>query len=381
MKFKSTVKELEAKLQHVAAIVDAKATIPVYQHVRLLVQGGKTTLTGRAPYATLEVQVTNDAPEDGAILLPAKKLQQILPNLPDANITLELVNDKITLRSGRYKGELVTLPADTFEGNPEVPEFDKKTLGLPGLKDLIAATIFAVPSDGDKYTVKVGLLESTGKEVRIVGTNGLHLVLSSYPGIAGEFKLIWPRTAMELVQDLSGDTVVISETESAFVFQTATETLFVNKVSGEFPPYERLLPSKHATEIAVPKAVFQSAIARVQPFADEEVPAIVFSVAKDGTALALKARSNATGFADDTIEVTTTGVGQEIILNAKLLTDFVEKASGETALLIRVNDERQPVDFISGANYRMLVMPIPVNAPAPAAAPAPETETTTKKKK
>lgn len=380
MKFKSTVKELEAKLQHVAAIVDAKATIPVYQHVRLLVQGGKTTLTGRAPYATLEVQVTNDGPEDGAMLLPAKKLQQILPNLPDASVTLELINDKITLRSGKYRGELVTLPADNFEGTPEVPEFDKKTLGLPGLKDLIASTIFAVPSDGDKYTVKVGLLESTGQEVRIVGTNGLHLVLSSYTGAAGEFKLIWPRTAMELVQDLNGDTVTISETESAFVFQTATETLFVNKVSGEFPPYERLLPKEHKTEISVPKAVFLSAIARVQPFADEEVPAIVFSVSKDGTTLALKARSNATGFADDTIEVVTTGAGQEIILNAKLLTDFVEKSSGETALLIRINDDRQPVDFISGNNYRMLVMPIPVGTPAPAA-PAPAAEPETKKKK
>lgn len=380
MKFKSTVKELEAKLQHVAAIVDAKATIPVYQHVRLLVQGGKTTLTGRAPYATLEVQVTNDGPEDGAMLLPAKKLQQILPNLPDANVTLELVNDKITLRSGRYKGELVTLPADNFEGTPEVPEFDKKTLGLPGLKDLISSTIFAVPSDGDKYTVKVGLLESTGKEVRIVGTNGLHLVVASYAGIAGEFKIVWPRTAMELVQDLNGDTVTISETESAFVFQTATETLFVNKVSGEFPPYERLLPTKHATEVSVPKAVFASAIARVQPFADEEVPAIVFSLAKDGAVLALKARSNATGFADDTIEVTTAGAAQEIILNAKLLTDFVEKASGETALLIRLNDDRQPVDFVSGNNYRMLVMPIPVSAPAPAAVPATEPESSKKKK-
>lgn len=358
MKVKIAVKDLSERLSQLGAVVDNKATIPSYSMVKLEVVGEKATVTGTGPQGTFRAAIKAEASEDGAMLLPTKRLQEILPYLPEDSATFTTHESKIKVTSGRYKADLLTLPVENFQAAIDVPENHTAILGLPGLKALVEKVLFAVPPNDGKYVVSVALLDSDGKEIRMVATDGFRLVIAAQPGDAGVFQLQLPKSALDLLSDLNGDTVKVSESDSSFVFQTDLESLFVTKTSGAFPPYQKVLPTSHKTEFAIAAGPFTRAILRTAALADEETQAVAFSLAANGEALVLKSASHASGFASDEVDVKSTGAAASFALNTKMLLPFLEKAGGD--LTVRIKEADTVVDFHAGPSYRFVIMPVVV---------------------
>ncbi len=361
MKVAIGVEEFKAKLNQVRAVVDGKSPIPVLGCVRVQAKGGVLTLTGNDLTASLEVRVNAKADGDGTILLPASRLAQLIGSLAVSELELSFdpATEKVVLKAGKYRADFISPKIDTFPQPDALPvDVPTFTIGLPTLKQLVDRTIFCVPESDGKYIVSVALLESTGEVVRMVGTDGFKLAIAEGPSNAGQFKYHLPKTAMTLIRDLSGESVVVTESDSAFFFSTATETLVVRKVAGDFVPYQRILPTVHKTEILIQTASLQGALDRTLPLADLEEPRIEFSVAANASALVIKAASSEAGFAADDIEAKVSGEAAEVMLNADHLSAFLSEAGKcETPLVVRIKEANTVVDFIVGTDYRFLIMP------------------------
>ena len=102
-------------LQAVTGIVERRHTLPSLSNVLLENSGGQTNILA----TDLEIQINTAGPQSSAdnfrITTNAKKLQDILRALPDgALVSLDWAQNRLTLKAGKSRFNLQTLPAEDF---------------------------------------------------------------------------------------------------------------------------------------------------------------------------------------------------------------------------------------------------------------------------
>ena len=122
MKFSLNRELLLKPLLLVSGAVERKSTLPILGNILLDISGQSLTLTA----TDLELEMVSNTQidnhgEDGKITIPARKLLDICKSLPDDSLlTFELINETITISTGRSKYSLSTLPAADF---PNIEEW------------------------------------------------------------------------------------------------------------------------------------------------------------------------------------------------------------------------------------------------------------------
>jgi DNA polymerase-3 subunit beta len=365
MKVVVAVEELKKKLNQVRAVVDTKSTIPVLGFVRVEAKEGKLRITGNDLSASLSVELNGKVEGEGALLLPAAPTAQVLGLLTTPEVTLSNVDSEtgpythVVFDAGKeYNATFKTPKPDAFPEPDAVPtEIPIILIGVSTLQQLIERVIFCVPEADGKTNISVGLLESDGQRLRAVGTDGFKLAIAEADGPNEVFQFNLPKTAMTLLRGISGDKVSISESDTAFFFITESETLIVRKVHGQFPPYQRILPSEHKTEVTLSAKAFQDSLSLTLPIANPEEPRVQFTTAENSIILA--ATSDEIGSGQTSVPATFSGAPADIILNADFLFSFLKEASNiENPLTVRVQASDKIVDFHAGPDYRFLIMPI-----------------------
>ena len=398
MKVKFSTEELTKRFAQLGSVVDKKASVKLYSYVRLFTyaaaDGVGVAIMGVATDAGLTVFFSKEtAQADGEldILLPFGKLTEILAPVSAKETTIQADGTLVTLRAGKLVAKIKTIPLTAECGWPiqEQPETIKATLGLPGFLEQIDQVAFAVPSENGKHAIASAKLEGKSKEadgafgfVKLVGTDGWRLAISTVAIDAGVFDLTLPKTALDRLKHLTGATLAVYEdAERGFYFQTDNEVLTVTHTAGVFPPYDKIIPkAAHKTVITVKKPALEEAVRSVRPLAEDDSPLVLFSVIEGALvlqAISSEASPDAEGGvfrnqATTDIEATVNGPAVEFALNAEHLEPFLAAASGDITIGVQRAD--QVIDFMvagEGKGYRFLQMPMQMKpvAAAPAAAP------------
>jgi DNA polymerase-3 subunit beta len=112
MKFTLQREQLLKPLQLVTGVVERRQTLPVLSN--LLVQAGENgiSLTGTDLEVEMVAHCNVEVQEAGEVTIPARKLADIWRSLPDgAEVSLSVEGERVTIRSGRSRFTLATLPA------------------------------------------------------------------------------------------------------------------------------------------------------------------------------------------------------------------------------------------------------------------------------
>ena len=114
-KFTISRNDLFASIQKVIGVIERRQTLPILANVFMVLDQGVLTMTG----TDLEVQVTTQTKvtsgDDMRITVPGRKLLDICRTLTDdAELTLSFSDQRLTLRSGKSRFTLSTLPASEF---------------------------------------------------------------------------------------------------------------------------------------------------------------------------------------------------------------------------------------------------------------------------
>ena len=123
MKFTISRDALLKPLNLVAGVVERRQTLPILSNVLLSLEGGQLALTGTDLEVELVGRVSvSGASVDGEITVPARKLVDICKSLPDGSeIEFSLEAGKATVKAGRSRFTLSTLPASEFPSVDESP--------------------------------------------------------------------------------------------------------------------------------------------------------------------------------------------------------------------------------------------------------------------
>ena len=349
-------------LQMVQNIVEPRQTLPILANVLLETEEGSVRLTATDLEVGARVAVPARVVGKGAITVSARKLAEIVKELPAAAVALKVGdNAGVSLRCAGVTYKLVGMPPDDFP--PVVPASPGAWLTLEAkvMRDMLTQTSFAISHDETRYALNGVLFALSGTEMRLVATDGHRLALSvrTLGEVGRTVTGIVPRKAIaEIMRVLgAGEEVQIGITENQFVLQMPNFVMTARLIEGQFPNYEAVIPRAHPGRLVISRSAIGSALRRVSVMAEERNKPVKVVLAP--AVLRIMASSQDMGEAEETLDVDYAGDELSIGFNSRYLLDAIGPIDQEQ-IVIEFKDSLSPgvVRSVSDDGYCCVIMPM-----------------------
>jgi DNA polymerase-3 subunit beta len=361
--------ELLRELTATQGVVERKTTIPILSNYLFEAAGDKLSLTATDLDLSLRTSCAVKVKKEGACTIPARKLHDYVKLLPDADITIKLLeNHWVSIRCGRSNTKMVGMAKSNFPTLPAFPTAGVVKIPAQVLRNMIAKTGFAIASEESRYTLNGALMVLKPESITMVATDGHRLshierAGTKFEGVSGEMKTLVPKKAMDELKSLldatDAEEIEFAKDESTLYFRIGNRLLTSRQLTGQFPNFEAVLPKDNTKSIAVHGDELGQAISRVAQFADERSRAVKMRLEKGE--LKLSASSTEMGESEDTIEIDYQGELLAIGFNAQYLLDFL-KATGGGEIKLEFKDSQSAGQMRPAEGeeykYRYIVMPM-----------------------
>lgn len=323
MKLSAPREALLEPLQAVIGVVERRQTMPVLANVLLVAKDNGLAVT--ATDLEVELVATGDVSVEkaGEITVPGRKLLDICRALPEGSqISFAVSGDKATVRSGRSRFTLSTLPAAEF---PTVDDIrSQQSLALPQaqLRRLLEKTHFSMANQDVRYYLNGMLLEIAGPVIRAVATDGHRLALCELAIEGADStpqQVILPRKGVLELQRLVADGGECGLSIGSNHLRVQLDGIrFTSKlIDGRFPDYERVIPKPTETPLLADRMLLAEGLSRIRILANEKYKGVRLEL-KPGSVI-VQAHNPEQEEAEEEIEVQYDGEALEIGFNVEYL--------------------------------------------------------------
>ena len=342
--------DLSRAITAAGRVVESRNTMPILGNLLLSADHDGLTVTATDLDIVATARTAADVTEHGAICVDAKLIGDIAKKA-SGDISLQLADDKLIVKSGRSRFSLATLPAadfPTFGDDKYDATFDID------LAALFAPVSFAISSDDARYYLQ-GVFFSGGADAVAVATDGHRLAkrpagtLPAFEGVIVPRKVVWLLPKGSVNVSVSSQKIRIA----------ADELVLVSKlIDGTFPDYERVIPKANDKIVTIDRDEFMRAADRVVTVSSEKGRSVKLSIAPG--AVSLSARSEI-GSAEDEVAADYSGEPIEIGFNSAYVRDMLAVLpSGPVQLAL--SDGGSPGLVTGGADgWLGVLMPMRVN--------------------
>ncbi len=366
MKFTITREQLQEGLVAVAASVPAKTTLPVLSNILVEASGDGLRLSGTDLDIGVSTTVPASVDQEGAITLPARKLVEIVRELPSAAIRFTSSGEqRVTIECGRTKFRLLGLPREEFPAFPSV-KFENAWRSSAGdLQKLISHVAFAASTEESRPILNGVLWELRPERMRMVATNGHRLARMDVPARSSgteQSDLIVPPKALEQIRRLfpAEDDIEIARSENHLGFRSTSTQVYTRLIEGPYPNYEQVIPRENDKAATGDKAALSSALRRMSIVASDQTHRIRMQFASGSCKLSVQTPD--LGEAQEEVNVTYEGDPLEIGFNAAYMLEIMKFMPTDEVRLTFKGPERaatcEPVGWDDPASYLTLVMPL-----------------------
>ncbi len=349
-------------LQMVQNIVEPRQTLPILANVLLEADGETVRLTATDLEVGARVSVPAKVASKGAITVSARKLAEIVKELPAAAVAVKVGdNASVSLRCGGVTYKLLGLPADDFP--PVVPAAPESwvTLEAKTLREMLSQTGFAISHDETRYALNGVLLVLQGKEVLMVATDGHRLALAKRSlgrGVGGATGIVPRKAVLEIMRVLgAGEDVQIAITQNQFVLQMPNFVMTARLIEGQFPNYEAVIPKGHPRKMVIARGAVTAALRRVSVMAEERNKPVRFTL--NPASLRLSASSQELGEAEEVLDVDYAGEELVIGFNSRYVLDAIAAIETEQ-VVFELKDPQSAgvIKSIEDEGYCCVIMPM-----------------------
>jgi DNA polymerase-3 subunit beta len=374
MKLRIARDELLTGLQRVQGVVEKRNTMPILSNILLEAKADGVDIVATDLEIGMRGLYKAAVREPGAITLSARKLYEILKELPDGDVDLTIGdNNWATIQTGKSQFKIVGLPSTDFPALPAIEREGLTPVAGAGLMELIRKTLFAVGDNDARYILNgllITLVTSDKKTtLRLVGTDGHRLALAERElgppagkDAPREIKAIIPKKAAHEIRRLleEGDgEPLIGFTKNLMIFRKSGLLLTSRLMEGNYPNYQQVIPKESEKRLVVPKAEFEGALRRVAVLSRDKTNAVKMTIATGRMTLF----SSNPDFGEATEEIGATYTGDSITtgFNARYLLDVLSVVDGESVSM-QMDTPLSPclVKEPGNAGFTCVVMPIKV---------------------
>jgi len=363
MKLTAAREDVLAPLQSVIGVVERRQTMPVLANVLLGARDNRLSVTGSDLEVELVATSNVSVQQSGDITVPGRKLLDIFRSLPEkTSVTVSTEGERVSVRAGRSRFTLSSLPAAEFPLVEEINAQQTLSVAQGEFRRLIDKTHFSMAQQDVRYYLNGLLLETDGKSLRAVATDGHRLALCEMP-LSGKGKtnqqVIVPRKGvLELQRILGTEGDIELAVGTNHVRAQIGEIRFTSKlIDGRFPEYGRVIPTSPGKTVEADRETLRQALQRTAILSNEKYRGIRLT-ARPGL-LTLQAHNPEQEEAEDQVEVDYKGEEVEIGFNVNYLLDALAAIDGDKVVIGLTDANSSCLIHAPGTtNTRYVVMPM-----------------------
>lgn len=379
MKVQILQENLNAGLVHVARVIPSRPQVPILANILLTAREGVLQLTSSNAETTITTEVGAKVEEEGEITVPGRTFTEIIGSLSAGKIVIELSEGILSLKAGAFSGKINGVAASEYPKMTEIAggggtvEIDEGEL-LTGVARAVAATA----TDESRAVLTGVLFRTKDKELMLAATDGFRLSVVTLSGTKkGEVEpkehFIIPakslaemaRVATELKSGKEKEKkikLVFSPDGTQVVFDLGETKIYSRLITGNFPDFEKIIPSDYAVKIGVPGEDLTKAVKLAAVFARESANIVKLSVR--GKQLTVTSQASQAGENTMVLDVQSEGKNEEeltIAFNYRYLMDFLNVANAPE-MTLELNGPLAPGVFrVKGeTNFLHIIMPVRV---------------------
>lgn len=372
MQFKIDRSILIKSLSHIQGVVERRNTIPILSNVKMTAGNNTVELTATDMDLALTENIAAEVSKKGSITVPAHTFHDIIKKLPESS-NISIVYDDSTDKQLQIIAEncdfsLPVIPADDFPVIESGDVTHSFKINRDDLLKLFDKAKFAISTEETRYYLNGIYLHDfdNGKDhtLRAVATDGHRLARIDVPlpeGAKGMPAIIVPRKTIlevkKVLEESDDDTVLVSISNTKIKIETNNSTLLSKLIDGNFPDYERVIPSGNTLVLRTMVKPFTDAIDRVSTISLDKGRAV--KLALGDNKLLLSANSTESGHAQEEITVNYDHSKIETGFNSRYIMELTSVLEGDTMELF-FSDSSSPtlVQDVNDSASLFVIMPI-----------------------
>ncbi len=357
-------------LQKVQGIIETRKTMPILSNVLIEAYQGKIDITATDLEVGMKSSYDASVTKEGKITVSAKKLYEIIKELPEAEIYFSTrENDWVDLQCGKARFNIVGLSSDEFPYLPQADSGDYIRLNGAALNKMVEKTAYAICQDETKYNLNGIFFMATEIDGRIsvkfVATDGhrLSLAENEFPGSSGNnFNkgVIFPKKGIYEIKKMTEDEtdeVLLSFVDNNSVIRKGNTLVIMRLVDGEFPDYTRVLPVNNNNIAIINRSDFLHSLRRMSILSSDKFKGVRLEL-QNGS-MEISANNPELGEAHENMEVEYAGETIAIRFNARYLIDVLSVIE-EDEVELHLNDELSPAILkpLRASDFLSVIMPM-----------------------
>lgn len=363
-----TKENLLKGFQAVSKAVASRAILPILGNVKFEgTEDNKLKLSATDLEIGVEAFVETQVLTPGSITIPSRALQDIVAKLPNSDIELQAneSNTETVLKCQKSKFNLKSIVADDFPPLPQLDEASTIYLNAEMLATGIRKTIFAASTDTTKNVLNGVKLYLSDGRIEMAATDGYRLAvkkLHTESRTEQGFSVIVPSRSLNelsrLLNSTKDEMVAISQLSNQLVFSIDDKVLSTRLIEGQYPDYNRIIPSNLDKEIVFDRLEFLNTVDRVAAISSIDKVNIVKMEIRSGE-VNLTASTPELGQSSESIEIDYQGDHFEINFNARFLIDGLKNFDDEK-IRFQLGGSLSPglLKGIDDESYFCMIMPI-----------------------
>lgn len=353
-------------LTKASRIVPIKSQLPIIQNVLISTDEGRLKIVATNLEITEIIFVGAKVEKDGGICVSSRLLLEFISTLPQSTVRLETKEGALMIQSAGFRA---TIPGVAIEEFPPVTKTaTKKGISIDKDEILEATTrvVFAAATDEGRPILTGVRIQKKEEETVFAATDGYRL---SVKRVALKTKepidfLIPARALGEVIKACQEDKTmktidIVMAGDGQAIFIVGDTEIRTRLIDGEYPNFEKIIPTKHNTRVLLDKTSFEKAVKAAAIFARDNANIIRLHI--ENQKVSVSANTPQVGEDQIDIDAKVDGEGGDMAFNSRFLLEFLSNFP-EEELLFEMTGSLNPGVFkpVKDDSYLHIIMPVRV---------------------
>jgi len=361
MKVQIDKQNLNYAVNIVSKAVPGKTTLSILQCILIDAAGQNIRIIANDTELGIQTTVQGEIIERGVAAVNADIFANIVRKIPDGTVTISSEGEKITIRCGSARFNILGRDSTDFHYLPDIDRDYQVSMTQYTLKNIIAKTLFSISTNESNKVMTGELFEIKDNFLRVISLDGHRISIrrTELNRTYENRKVIIPgKTLNEIGKILSNDTdkpidMFFTDKHVMFSFD---ETLIVSRlIDGEYFDVDRMLSNDYETMVRINRQELLSCLDRATLLVKEDDKKPVILMIRDDE---VHFKINTTlGSMDETIAIDKQGEDMNIGFNPKFLIEAL-RVIDEDTVDIYLLSSRAPAFIKDEDSYCYMVLPV-----------------------
>lgn len=345
-----------------------KAQLPILGSILLKTNKSKLLLSATNLETSITTSIGAKTETEGEIAVNGKTLNDVITNLSSGQIELIVDKEQVKITSGKFKSNILGSNSADFPNLPKSVGKNSFSLKASEFNNSLSKVLFAVSFDETRPILTGVLFVSKGNNLYLVATDGFRLSELKFKTEVKmpDVKLIIPKAVLnELIKINGTEEIEVSfdKENNQVIFGIGDTILSSRIIEGEFPDYEKIIPSLSVATINVDRVELEKAIKLASVFARDSGKIVKFKILED--LLIITAESSSSGNQETSLEIRSEEkIDKEIniMFNYSFIEDVLKVITDDEIKIVIAPDNKAS-KFLDPkfSNFLHIIMPIKTN--------------------